>query len=430
VNLYFDEGCCLSIERLAWLIHERNKVSEEIAGIIGRPALNRHIGEHVSSMIFGIELEESATAKGIDGYFADGSLKGKSVNVKLYGKKENILDISTAEMADYYLVLSGDDGDLSSSRGKTHPLVITQVFLFNMNKLMPRLKERGVKIGIATSVRKSDWDEAMVYPVQVNRELVLSEEQVRLLRLFGKQDNFSLSGYRFEKVCDIEPVRDESGTVYEYKPYPRYDNKKGLKRHGYGDGPFCSFKIPSEYNGLSGVYAIRVNGEWVYIGKADDLGNRFNQGYGNISPRNCFEGGQQTNCRMNNLILEETKNGSSIELFFYKILRLDFVETELIKTLNPAWNISIPGSSGTKSGYSGKHSKIGEHLSGLSDDSATLTFDEIEEILGSSLPDSASNHRAWWANSGQPHSKAWTDHGWLVDGVSLGEWVRFKRAGK
>lgn len=168
-------------------------MSEEITGIIGRPALNSHIGEYVASVIFGIELEESATAKGIDGYFAEGSLKGKSVNVKLYGKKENILDISTAELADFYLVLSGDDGDLSSSRGKTRPLVITQVFLFNMNKLMPRLEERGVRIGIATSVMKSDWDEAMVYPVQVNRELVLSDEQIRMLQLFDKKTGLNPS---------------------------------------------------------------------------------------------------------------------------------------------------------------------------------------------------------------------------------------------
>ena len=29
---------------------------------------------------------------------------------------------------------------------------------------------------------------------------------------------------------------------------------------------------------------------------------RYNNGYGRISPRNCFQGGQSTNCRVNNLI--------------------------------------------------------------------------------------------------------------------------------
>ena len=174
----------MAMERLAKLIQDRNKISEEIAKIINRPALNSHIGEYVASQIFDISLNESANVKGMDGLFKTGPLRGKSVNVKLYGKQENILDISPGYLADYYLVLSGDTGDLLSSRGKTHPLIISQVFLFNMNEIMNRLRASGVKIGIATSIRKSEWEKAMVYPVQKNMELVLSNEQVELLRLF------------------------------------------------------------------------------------------------------------------------------------------------------------------------------------------------------------------------------------------------------
>jgi len=44
-----------------------------------------------------------------------------------------------------------------------------------------------------------------------------------------------------------------------------------------------------------------------------------------------------------------------------------------------------------------------------------------------SLPSSAHNHPAWWANGGHNHSGAWSDYGWLVDGVSLGEWIRFRK---
>ena len=73
----------------------------------------------------------------------------------------------------------------SSSRGEVRPLVISQVFLLNMKRLVPELERRGVKIGIATSVRNQDWDEAMVYPVQRNMELVLDEEQVGEVALFG-----------------------------------------------------------------------------------------------------------------------------------------------------------------------------------------------------------------------------------------------------
>ncbi len=96
----------MSLKKLSDLIHERNLLSVEIAKIIGRPALNRHIGEYIASKIFHIELEESATATGIDGYFISGSLKEKTVNIKLYGKKENFLDISLKNLADYYLVMT------------------------------------------------------------------------------------------------------------------------------------------------------------------------------------------------------------------------------------------------------------------------------------------------------------------------------------
>ena len=174
----------MSLEKLAGLIHERNIISGEIATIIGRPALNRHVGEYVASKIFDIELESSATAKGIDGRFTGGTLKGRTVNVKLYGKKENILDISMMNLADYYLVLTGPDGAVESSKGKTRPLVISQVFLFNMWRLIPELKERGVKIGIATSVRKQSWESAMIYPVQRNSDLVLHQKQIKQLSMF------------------------------------------------------------------------------------------------------------------------------------------------------------------------------------------------------------------------------------------------------
>ncbi|MCW4051403.1 MAG: GIY-YIG nuclease family protein [Candidatus Bathyarchaeota archaeon] len=419
----------MSLERLANLVSERNRVSEEIAGIIGRPALIGHIGDYISSKIFIIELELSATAKGIDGCFIEGSLKGKSVNVKLYGKKENILDINPDHLADYYLVMTGAEGDLSSSRGKTRPLIISQVYLFNMAKLMTKLRERGVRVGLATSVRKGDWEEAMVFTEHRNSELVLSEEQFRLLRLFDNSSTSRILGYRFMKICNIEPARDESGSVYEHNPDKRYNNTKGLSLHSYGLGPFCSFRIPSNYNGSKGVYAIRINGDWMYIGKADDLGKRFNQGYGNISPRNCFDGGQQTNCRINNLILEKVKDGFLVELYFHETTDIDAIEPKLIGKVKPPWNKSIPRSSGKKTGYSGKYRKIGEYLDECSDDVVTLSYDEVEEILGFGLPDSAFEHRPWWANSGQPHSRAWTDFGWLINGVSLGEWVRFRKDG-
>jgi len=47
---------------------------------------------------------------------------------------------------------------------------------------------------------------------------------------------------------------------------------------------------------------------------------------------------------------------------------------------------------------------------------ATLTFRQIETILGDRLPPSASTPR-WWHDSGTPQSKAWTRAGWRVESV-------------
>ncbi|MEI8146476.1 MAG: hypothetical protein WCH83_13530, partial [Alphaproteobacteria bacterium] len=43
-------------------------------------------------------------------------------------------------------------------------------------------------------------------------------------------------------------------------------------------------------------------------------------------------------------------------------------------------------------------------------------FDEIETVVGFTLPESASIHRSWWANSGgkAAHQRAWLDAGWNV----------------
>ena len=56
-----------------------------------------------------------------------------------------------------------------------------------------------------------------------------------------------------------------------------------------------------------------------------------------------------------------------------------------------------------------------------------LTFDQIEAIIGASLPHSARASRAWWANSATPQGQAWLDAGWLVDAVDLEEaWAVFR----
>ena len=52
----------------------------------------------------------------------------------------------------------------------------------------------------------------------------------------------------------------------------------------------------------------------------------------------------------------------------------------------------------------------------------SVLFSEIEDIISASLPPSAYNHRAWWANS-DSHVQAaeWMSARWQVDEVSLAE---------
>jgi hypothetical protein len=143
------------------------------------------VGEYIAAGVFNIDLHYSATTAASDGTFSEGPLAGKSVNVKLYGKAEGILDLPRegTTSADYTLVLTGPRTAPASSKGTTRPVVITAVYLFNNEELLASLRTRGVKIGIATSVRRHLWDAAEIYPN--TGQLVLDSTQRNLLALFA-----------------------------------------------------------------------------------------------------------------------------------------------------------------------------------------------------------------------------------------------------
>ncbi|MBX3677423.1 MAG: hypothetical protein KF853_10405 [Rhodocyclaceae bacterium] len=70
---------------------------------------------------------------------------------------------------------------------------------------------------------------------------------------------------------------------------------------------------------------------------------------------------------------------------------------------------------------------------GAKRDSITLSFSEIESILGFSLPRSAHDHRPWWANQknhdNRPQTSGWMDAGFQVESIDIrNKWVRFVRA--
>jgi hypothetical protein len=166
------------LDRLAELIKVKNEADLAIAQLIGRPCAPGNIGEFVAAKVFDIRLMDSGAHPGYDGVFEAGTLTGRTVNIKTYSRQEYVLDISP-HPCDYYLVLAGPPG-----QARVRPWVIDSIFLIERDQLLAKLTARGVKIGIAASVRKADWDAARIFPPGPRPPLQLSDRQLALLSLF------------------------------------------------------------------------------------------------------------------------------------------------------------------------------------------------------------------------------------------------------
>jgi len=173
-----------SLYKLSEFIKERNRIDQMVASMINRPATTGHIGEFIAAGIFGIELEKSASSKGVDGKFNYGPLAGHTVNIKWFLKNDGLLNLTLDNPPDYYLVMTGPKTKPGPSHGTSAPMCIEYVFLFKSSDLITSLKKRGVKIGTATSVTNQLWDQAEIYPDQVSRSLTLNDSQKQLISLF------------------------------------------------------------------------------------------------------------------------------------------------------------------------------------------------------------------------------------------------------
>lgn len=75
----------------------------------------------------------------------------------------------------------------------------------------------------------------------------------------------------------------------------------------------------------------------------------------------------------------------------------------------------------------GKYSPLFHYLNEASQSVITLTCEQIENIVGFSLPTSSIKHRAWWANDvTHSQAKAWLLADWEVEDVSLPQ-ITFRR---
>jgi hypothetical protein len=177
------------LQRLANLLKRRAVIDNEIAKLIGYPAHPGHIGEYIASHIFDIELNHLANQRATDGCFRSDPLKGRTVNIKLYASLQFLLDISASETLadhpDYYLVLTGPKYASATSRGKTSPVDIVAVYLFDARALIPKIVASGVKRGLATSVRGVFWREAMIYPEDNLNLFALNTDQKAAIAAFA-----------------------------------------------------------------------------------------------------------------------------------------------------------------------------------------------------------------------------------------------------
>jgi hypothetical protein len=148
----------------------------------------------------------------------------------------------------------------------------------------------------------------------------------------------SFANWRFRLVGVIEPERDPLGLVRMLEPQTRYAKAATTPLHHYGVGPFCRFSV-SGLPASAGVYVVTLEDEPVYVGECQNLAQRWGlSGYGSIQPRNCYRGGQETNCRINNLIYDASTQSGNLLLWFTEIGERKAVENELKRKLRPRWN--------------------------------------------------------------------------------------------
>ena len=68
---------------------------------------------------------------------------------------------------------------------------------------------------------------------------------------------------------------------------------------------------------------------------------------------------------------------------------------------------------------SNKYQNLTEHLVNMEENVWEASFEEIQEVLGVPLPESAFQYPAWWANQNRAQSRAWEGAAWKTKQVDL-----------
>ena len=163
--------------------------------------------------------------------------------------------------------------------------------------------------------------------------------------IYGTEDHFEIDGISFEKIDAIIHV-DHAKEISKEK-LDKYASKGLVKSlceeftvaDINNNLTFCEFKLKNDkVKNIAGVYLWVLNNEIIYIGETERLKDRFNTGYGTISPRNLFKGGQSTNCKMNRVVLNNTKLNKCIIIYFCNTLEHKELEKKLLSKYKPKYN--------------------------------------------------------------------------------------------
>lgn len=143
-----------------------------------------------------------------------------------------------------------------------------------------------------------------------------------------------IDGFEFRHVGSVSLKTTATSQIAEYV----HQLPAAVRPNRYAAGPFCTFTLPRASH-EAGVYAIIVGDEIKYIGECEDLDERFGpRGYGYVAARNCHHDGQATNCKVNARILEVSKVGLRVEVWFLREGNRKSIEAQLLSALAPPWN--------------------------------------------------------------------------------------------
>lgn len=172
------------LRQMAGLLRARNAIDDVIATITDRPVNPGHLGEWIAARIFPSN-SSSRPLPGPSTAAFDRSCRGRG------GEREVVRQARGCAGHDGAFVSRLLPRADRSALGRTHltryhPPTHDRVGLpFPAAKLAETIRDTGLKLGIATSVRNALWDAAEVYPEQCNPELPLSPQQRHLLALFS-----------------------------------------------------------------------------------------------------------------------------------------------------------------------------------------------------------------------------------------------------